>query len=81
MWFKCILKARLSTILINIGTLTGDSKKDVNIAETIYQKMGNKWEAGYTWHHVENTTTLLRVPTNIHQLVDHTGGMSMSSLK
>jgi hypothetical protein len=68
-------------ILINIGTLTGDSQKDINIAETIFQEMGNKWEAGYTWHHVENTTTLLRVPTNIHQLVDHTGGMSMSGLK
>ena len=68
-------------ILVDIGSLTGDSKKDINLAETIFQRNGNKWESGYTWHHVENTTTLLRVPTNIHQLIDHTGGMSMSGLK
>lgn len=68
-------------IKVNIGTLTGDSKKDINMAETIFQNMGYSWEKGFTWHHIENTTSLLRVPTRIHQLVDHTGGMSMSGLK
>ena len=68
-------------ILVDIGSLTGESKRDINLAETIYQQKGNKWESGYTWHHIENTTTLLRVPTNIHQLIDHTGGMAMSDLK
>ena len=68
-------------IKVNIGTLTGDSKKDINMAETIFQNMGYSWEKGFTWHHIENTTFLLRVPTRIHQLVDHTGGMSMSGLK
>ena len=65
-------------IKINIGVLSGDSKKDISKAETIFQSMGNKWEEGYTWHHIENSTELLRVPTIIHQLVDHDGGMSMS---
>lgn len=64
------------TLRINIGKLSGDSKKDINAAETIYQRMGHTWEAGYTWHHVENSTELIRVPTAIHQLVDHAGGMS-----
>lgn len=68
-------------IKVNIGSLTGDSKKDINMAETIFQNMGYSWEKGFTWHHIENTTSLLRVPTQIHQLVDHTGGMSMSGLK
>ncbi len=68
-------------IIMDIGELSGDSKKDIAAAETMFQKLGNKWEAGYTWHHVEGTTTLMRVPTDIHQLVDHTGGMSMSGLK
>lgn len=68
-------------IKIDIGALTGDSKKDINMAETIFQNMGYSWEEGFTWHHIENTTSLLRVPTQIHQLVDHTGGMSMSGLK
>lgn len=66
---------------INIGVLSGDSKKDISKAETIFQSLGYHWESGYTWHHIENTTSLLRVPTPIHQLVDHTGGMSMSGLK
>ena len=68
-------------IKVDIGKLTGDSKKDINKAETIFQSLGNSWKAGFTWHHIENTTSLLRVPTQIHQLVDHTGGMSMSGLK
>ncbi len=68
-------------IRVDIGALTGDSKKDINMAETTFQNMGYSWEEGFTWHHVENTTCLLRVPTLIHQLVDHTGGMSMSGLK
>lgn len=61
---------------INIGQLSGDSKKDINAAETIFQKMGYKWESGYTWHHIENSTELIRVPSAIHQLVDHAGGMT-----
>lgn len=64
------------TLQINIGTLSGDSKKDINTAETIFQKMGYSWESGYTWHHIENSTTLIRVPSAVHQLIDHAGGMS-----
>ena len=64
------------TLRINIGALSGDSKKDINTAETIFQKMGYLWESGYTWHHVENSTILIRVPSAVHQLIDHAGGMS-----
>lgn len=65
-------------IAVDIGHLSGDSKVDIAKAETLFQAQGNKWEDGYTWHHVEGTTTLLRVPTIIHQLIDHAGGMAMS---
>ena len=65
-------------IVIDIGNLSGDSKVDIAIAEKLYQSKGNQWEDGFTWHHIEGTTSLLRVPTIIHQLVDHTGGMAMS---
>lgn len=68
-------------IIMDIGQLSGDSKKDISAAETMFQKLGNKWEGGFTWHHIEGTTSLMRVSTDIHQLVDHTGGMSMSGLK
>lgn len=65
-------------IAIDIGNLSGDSKIDIAKASAVFQSQGNKWEQGFTWHHVEGTTSLLRVPTIIHQLIDHTGGMAMS---
>ncbi len=68
-------------IIMDIGKLSGDSKKDIAAAETMFQNLGNSWASGFTWHHIEGTTSLMRVPTDIHQLVDHTGGMSMSGLK
>lgn len=65
-------------IAIDIGELSGNSKTDIARAESLFQAQGNTWEDGFTWHHIEGTTTLLRVPTVIHQLIDHTGGMAMS---
>lgn len=70
-----------STLRVNIGQLSGDSKKDINSAETLFQKMGYAWEAGYTWHHIENSTELIRVPSAIHQLVDHAGGMTTHAVE
>ena len=66
---------------INIGKLSGDSKKDIDRAETLFRQQGYEWRDGFTWHHEENSTNLLRVPTIIHQLVDHAGGMSTSNLQ
>lgn len=74
---KVAFKGKDGEVLkINIGSLSGDSKKDISIAETMFQEMGYAWEDGYTWHHIENSTMLIRVPRAIHQLVDHAGGMS-----
>lgn len=79
---KCAFKGKDGKVLrINIGQLSGDSKKDISTAETLFQKMGYAWESGYTWHHVENSTELIRVPSAIHQLVDHAGGMSTHALQ
>ena len=64
-------------IAIDIGKLSGNSKTDIAKAESLFQAQGNKWEDGFTWHHIEGTTTLIRVPTVIHQLIDHAGGMSI----
>lgn len=61
---------------IDVGYLSGDSKTDIAKAEALFQKMGYSWESGYTWHHIENSTSLIRVPSAIHQLIDHAGGMS-----
>lgn len=67
-------------IKVDIGTLSGDSNKDRIKAETLYQNKGYKASYGFTWHHIENSTELLRVPTQIHQLIDHSGGMSTSGI-
>lgn len=69
------------TLKIDVGYLSGDSKTDIAKAEALFQKMGYSWESGYTWHHVENSTSLIRVPTAIHQLVDHAGGMSTHAVE
>lgn len=65
-------------IAINIGSLSGDSKVDIAKADALFQSQGNMLQDGFTWHHIEGTTSLLRVPTVIHQLIDHTGGMAMA---
>lgn len=64
-------------MIINIGKLTGSRDKDISLAETAFQKMGYKWEKGYTWHHVDGSTSLMRVPSQIHQLIDHAGSIAM----
>ena len=40
--------------------------------------VGYKTEENCTWHHIPQSTQLMLVPTKIHELVDHTGGVSMS---
>ena len=69
------------TLRIDIGELSGSSKKDTNKANSIYLQKGYKDKGGYTWHHKENSTILIRVPSAIHQLIDHAGGMSTDALK
>lgn len=66
---------------INIGSLTGDSKTDIAKARKIAAELGYPEIEGYTWHHIENTSELIRVPSAIHQLVDHSGGMSTHAIQ
>lgn len=63
-------------IKIDIGQLSGNSTHDRDKAEELFLSLGYEKTPGYTWHHIENSTQLIRVPTIIHQLVDHSGGMS-----
>jgi len=66
---------------INIGRLSGDSKTDIAKARKIAAELGYPEIEGYTWHHIENTSELIRVPSAIHQLVDHSGGMSTHAIQ
>ena len=68
------------TLHVDIGELSGSSQRDINRANSIYLQKGYKDKGGYTWHHKENSTCLIRVPSAIHQLIDHAGGMSTDAL-
>lgn len=63
-------------IVVDIGELTGESAKDIATAREMYRATGQVEPLGHTWHHVEHSSQLILVPTHIHQLVDHSGGMS-----
>jgi hypothetical protein len=55
--------------------ITGKHKIDERIAN---RKAGlKKTPEGYTWHHVEDTRTMLLVPTDLHDAVKHTGGVAV----
>lgn len=36
---------------------------------------------GYTWHHVEKSSTMQLVPSDLHKAVDHTGGVATSGME
>lgn len=63
-------------LVVTLGELTGDSKKDISLAKSAAAKLGYPDNPEFTWHHIENSTSLMRVPYAIHELVRHAGGMS-----
>ncbi|MRM83899.1 HNH endonuclease [Riemerella anatipestifer] len=63
-------------VTIDVVKLTGDSKKDIANANSLYLKNGGINETGYTWHHIEYTTKLVRVPSILHDIIPHSGGMA-----
>lgn len=65
------------TMPIDVGSI-GESTKDIGKANKKFKELGYEDDGGYTWHHIEGTTSLMRVPFVIHALVDHTGGISMA---
>ena len=64
---------------VDIGSLNKNSSTDFAKAN----KMAGYKETpkGYTWHHVENSTKLQLVPTDLHQSVKHTGGRATNAPK
>lgn len=52
----------------------GSRKADFDLANALC-----KWDAppvGYMWHHLEDGTSLMLVPQDLHDLVRHTGGVA-----
>jgi hypothetical protein len=54
---------------------TGSNRKDFDAANLAVGL--DETPAGYTWHHVEDGTTMQLVPTDTHAQTGHTGGMSL----
>ena len=63
-------------LCVNIGKLSDNSEKDRIMAQKIYLRMGYPNYGYYTWHHIENSSKLMRVPESIHDLIKHAGGRS-----
>ncbi|MDE6649544.1 MAG: HNH endonuclease [Muribaculaceae bacterium] len=63
-------------LVVTLEELTGDSKKDISLAKRAAFKLGYPDNPEFTWHHIEYSTSLMRVPYAIHELVRHAGGMS-----
>jgi A nuclease of the HNH/ENDO VII superfamily with conserved WHH len=56
-------------------TMTGNRAIDERLAN---QARGlRETPDGYTWHHVEDTETMLLVPRDLHDTVRHTGGVAV----
>lgn len=55
---------------------------DFNKAHKLFRaKYGFDAPKGYTWHHLENSRTVILVRTDVHQAVRHAGGVSTQATK
>jgi hypothetical protein len=63
--------AKETVKIVYTGTREGDYEA-ANLAAGLEET-----PEGYTWHHVEDGTTMQLVPTDIHTATGHTGGFSM----
>lgn len=58
-----------------IKNLTTDRKRNYRLCNTLAGLPG--MPKGYTWHHVEDGKTMQLIPTWLHKLVNHTGGIAV----
>jgi filamentous hemagglutinin len=52
--------------------LTGSRRADAALANKAAKL--EETPEGYTWHHVEDGSTMMLVPLDLHRVVGHTGG-------
>lgn len=54
---------------------------DINKANKLFARdHGFATPSGYTWHHIEGTRKVVLVRTDVHELIDHAGGISMAKV-
>lgn len=52
----------------------GSRAADFDLANSMFK--WNETPVGYIWHHVEDGTSLMLIPADLHRLVRHTGGVA-----
>ncbi|GAB2895410.1 hemagglutinin repeat-containing protein [Paraburkholderia jirisanensis] len=62
-------------VKIDVSGLTGDYSRDAALANK--QAGLSSTPVGYVWHHVEDASTMLLIPQDIHNAVRHTGGAAI----
>lgn len=69
-------------VIVDLGKKFTGTDKDQVMAEELFHAKGNKYgEELISWHHIENSTSLVRVPREIHEIVSHAGGRSTSKMR
>jgi A nuclease of the HNH/ENDO VII superfamily with conserved WHH len=60
------------------GNYTSDFEQATNLARKngVSEEVLAKIQKDYTWHHSEDMTTMFLVPSDIHDVVRHSGGIS-----
>nr|WP_321232910.1 SpvB/TcaC N-terminal domain-containing protein [uncultured Psychroserpens sp.] len=68
--FPDFMSFAIKTVVLK--KLQSTSGKDFTLANK--KAKYKKTPKGFTWHHVENSTKLILIPTDVHDGVKHTGG-------
>lgn len=64
---------------VELDSLSGDNKLDFKKANKAMGVEGTP--DGCTWHHVEDTKTLIAIPSDLHDAIRHTGGRAVQKAK
>jgi len=64
---------------VDIGSLNKTSGQDIKLANEL--KGYDKTPDGMVWQHVENSTELILIPSDLHDAVRHTGGRATDGPK
>ncbi|WP_328283781.1 HNH endonuclease [Pseudoalteromonas sp. DL2-H6] len=63
------------------GRGTSGSQLDMRNANQLMENIDPAWKqpSTHTWHHVENSTKLQLIPSDLHSTVGHSGGRNTYS--
>ncbi|WP_341751167.1 HNH endonuclease [Candidatus Tisiphia endosymbiont of Piscicola geometra] len=63
---------------VELGSINGNKQDSRNANKAMGR---DKTPEGHTWHHVEDTKTLIAIPSDLHDAIKHTGGRAVEKAK